>query len=129
MNMFKDMKELIQEQTNQINQIRKLLDDLEENQRILTEKMDKIKISISSDCGSYDSDNDSSEISSMRSMFDKIDEDCEEYELDYNNMNISENLYVALGLSQIERQRNSNTEVQEWRPPTRSGLDNSSRLV
>ena len=51
MNMFKDMKELIQEQTNQINQIRKLLDDLEENQRILTEKMDKIKISISSDCG------------------------------------------------------------------------------
>ena len=62
-------------------------------------------------------------------MFDKIDEDCEEYELDYNNMNISENLYVALGLSQIERQRNSNTEVQEWRPPTRSGLDNSSRLV
>ena len=128
---FKDMKELIKEQTNQINKIRKLLDDLEENQRILNEKMDKIQFSLYDNESCSVSDIESCENESIGSMASTNFGDLDDVndELDFKNMNISENLYIALGLSQIERKRNSDTEEQEWRPPSKSGLNNSSRLV
>lgn len=128
---FKEMQELMNEQKQQISKIRKLLDDLEDNQRVLSEKMDKIQYSFLYDDEQENensqSDSESEDESSSGSnsiMFDENDD-----EIDYQNMNISENLYVALGLSQIEIKRNSNTEEQEWRPPKRSGLNNSMRLV
>ena len=130
---FKEMQDLMNKQKQQISKIRKILDDLEDNQRVLSEKMDKIQYSfLYDDNDEQENENsqpdseseDDSSSGSNSIMFDENDD-----EIDYQNMNISENLYVALGLSQIERKRNSNTEEQEWRPPKRSGLDNSMRLV
>ena len=133
---FKEMQDLMNKQKQQISKIRKILDVLEDNQRVLSEKMDKIQYSFS-----YDDDEQENENSQSDSQSDSESEDDSSsgsnsimfdenvHEIDYQNMNISENLYVALGLSQIERKRDSNTEEQEWRPPRRSGLNNSMRLV
>ena len=109
---FKEMQDLMNKQKQQISKIRKILDVLEDNQRVLSEKMDKIQYSFS-----YDDDEQENENSQSDSQSDSESEDDSSsgsnsimfdenvHEIDYQNMNISENLPVALGLSQIEKTR------------------------
>jgi len=100
--MKQDLIELLEEQNNMIKFVKYNLVKIENNQKIINEKISKL---LNNNDSNSDSDNDS---------------------LDFDTNNMSDNLLQSIGLEV----KNDNTNINnKWIPPIFSGLNNSEPII